>query len=554
MVATNEDRSTSKTVHTPTALTAPSGGGEAVLPLTGIPFLLVFIGMLFASLMFSLDSSIISPALSAILIDLGRQELLPWAGSAYMLLYGKFAGIFGRKWVMVFALVVFEIGSLICALAKSMEVLILGRAISGIGGGGLLPLAYIIVADITSEKERGKFMGGVGAMMGMGNMLGPILGGWFTTDFDWRVCFWINIPIGVVTVTSVIMFLNEPKRIVSLKEQAKRVDVLGSVVLLAALMALDVPLQLGGSTWDWNSIQVIVLFCLFPILSAAFVYVEMRVAKEPLIPTEVFGNPMILAFVGISFCIGAMAFTGTYYISFLFEFIFGYSPIMAGVMSLPVFIMFIIVTIATGIAFSKTGHYGSFFLTSPFVWAAGTVMVSFLTKSSSFAQILVALVLMGFGSGLVLQMRISAFQVAAPSHLTPIATGLSTSATNIGGNVGIALIGTIINNLIVAKTSSFVELQQAIQALQALGYPASISQYLTLSEMLKHAAVADPAHAPLFLDAGDQLTEGVSQAFKFAFLSLLPFLAMMLALVPFIWQRKNSKVHVEEEVKVEGDL
>ncbi|KAJ3066206.1 hypothetical protein HDU98_010479 [Podochytrium sp. JEL0797] len=406
----------------------------AITPLNGVPFLLIYVGMLMSVFMFALDSSILSPALAFIVMDLGHhEELLPWAGSAYMLCAAP-VGI----------LYVFEVGSLICALAQSMNVLIVGRAIAGIGGGGLVPLAYIVISDITSEKERGKFLAGAGAMLGMGTTLGPILG-------------------------------------------------------------------------------------------------------------------------GISFCVGAMTFTGTYYIGYVispmfnhlssnfqrslfFEFIFGYSAILAGAMSLPVCISFILVTIATGITFSKTGHYGTYFVISPFIWAAAVLWVSFFTKDSPLIQIVFALILMGIASGMVMQLRISAFQVAAPKHLTPIAIGISTSVCNIGANVGIAMMGTILNNLIVTKSAQFPELVEAVDTLQAQGYPASVSQYLLLSFLLKQAAMGDPLAAPLFLTAVDQLSEAFNQAFKIAYWSLLPFLALMLALVPFIWQRKGKGQVQKDEV------
>ncbi|KAJ3383073.1 hypothetical protein HDU80_001331, partial [Chytriomyces hyalinus] len=177
------DSSVPMDVETGPAQPIPNKGGDVKVPLNRSQFGLVFLGLMLAIMMAALDQTIVATALKAIVADFGRQELVPWIGSAYLLtsapfgiLYGKLADIFGRKWVFVFALVVFELGSLVCAAAPTMEALIIGRAVAGVGGGGIFSLVLIIISDIVSLQDRGKYQGMIGAMFGLSSVIGPLVG------------------------------------------------------------------------------------------------------------------------------------------------------------------------------------------------------------------------------------------------------------------------------------------------------------------------------------------------------------------------------------------
>ncbi|ORY36925.1 MFS general substrate transporter, partial [Rhizoclosmatium globosum] len=402
-----------------------------------------------------------------------------------------------------------------------MEVLILSRAIAGVGGGGLISLSYIVVADITSVKERAKYMAGLGAMVGSGNMLGPLIGGALTDKLTWRWCFYINLPVGAITFLFFVLFCNIPRKAVNTWETVKNVDLLGSFVLLVSLMAFNIPILLGGTTWAWNSPQVIVLLVLSAIGLSLFVYIEFRVAVDPVVPPPIWRSPFIMAMAGISFFVGGGIQSCFMYISLFLEFIDGYNAIQVGGINAVVCTFYIIVTVASGIVLSKKGHYISFFIVGPLVWIAGNIWIANFTKDSGLNQIITSCAVLGLAIGCMVQLRISALQLGVEKELIPIATGICTSAMSIGANVAVSVIGTILNNLLITKTDGAIELHAVIDALNSNGHQVNVSQYITLSKLLQILAISSEIPKDLILTAADQLKRGFNDAFKVAFLSQL---------------------------------
>ncbi|KAJ3376519.1 hypothetical protein HDU84_009796, partial [Entophlyctis sp. JEL0112] len=331
------------------------------VPLSRLEFVLVYTGLMLGIMMAALDQTIVSTALKAVVADLGHQELVPWIGSAYLLtaapfgtLYGKFADLFGRKWVFVFALVVFEAGSLVCGVAPSMDVLILGRAIAGVGGGGIFSCVLIIISDIVSLQDRGKYQGMIGACFGLSSVIGPLVGGAFSDSVSWRWCFYINLPLGALTVATVIVFLRFPVPDGSLASKIKRIDGLGTASLFLAILCLITPLQLGGSVWNWNSAQTIVMLVLSPLFFALFAFVESRIAKEPIVPPSLFASTNATPLLVVAFCVGAAFFSATYYISLFFQVVTNATATQAGIQTIPLVLGVVAMSITSGFAISKT--------------------------------------------------------------------------------------------------------------------------------------------------------------------------------------------------------
>ncbi|ORY36912.1 MFS general substrate transporter [Rhizoclosmatium globosum] len=411
---------------------------DPAVPLTPIQFRLVYTSLLLGVFMFSLDNAIISPALSSILGDLGNEKLLPWLGAFFLtsapftIVNGKLAIIFSKKYIFLAALTLFNIGSLICAVAGSMEVLILGRAIAGIGGGSMMPLSYIIIGDITNTKERTKFMSFLGVAVGLGNLLGPLLGGVFTNSLNWRWCFYINLPVGFLAFLVLLVSFNIPKPEGSILQKLKNVDFLGAIVLLFTMFAFNIPLLIGGITWAWNSFQVIVLFVLSFLGVLAFVYIESRAASDPIVPLSLFKSPFTAASIGISFFLGAFANSFIFYYGLLLEFILGYSSIEVGGIYAGTCFSYVIVTILSGAILSRKNHYISFFIIGPLFFIGTVAMVSQFTKNTLLWQTIFATLLFGIGMGAIFQLRISILPIGAPKELIPIATAVCVSAFAVG--------------------------------------------------------------------------------------------------------------------------
>ncbi|ORY41967.1 MFS general substrate transporter [Rhizoclosmatium globosum] len=362
-----------------------SKDSEVSVPLPRVQFILAIASLFIAIFLVSLDNTIVSTALRGMIMDLGKQELAPWVGSAYMVtsagfatLYGRFADIFGRKWVFMFAMAMFEIGSLICGVAQTMETLIVGRAIAGVGGGGMNAMVLIMISDIVSIRDRGKYQGLVGAAVGVASILGPIVGGAFSdSSVSWRWCFYINIPFGMVAM-GVVSLLRFPPFTGNMAEKLKRIDYFGALTIFLAILCLICPLQLGGSTWEWNSAPVLIMFPLSAVFFAIFVFVELRMAKDPIVPAGMFVNQNVPTLLAYAISLGAIFFSAIYFISMFFQVVFNNTATQAGVSTIPLVLGMVVTTIGSGIFVSKTEKYVPLLYAGPVFMVIGATLTAFL--------------------------------------------------------------------------------------------------------------------------------------------------------------------------------
>ncbi|KAJ3196633.1 hypothetical protein HDU82_001727, partial [Entophlyctis luteolus] len=512
------------------------------VPLSRYQFTLVFVGLLLGIMMAALDQTIVSTALKSIVADLGHQELVPWIGSAYLLtaapfgtLYGKFADLFGRKWVFVFALVVFEIGSLICGVAPTMNVLILGRAVAGIGGGGIFSCVLIIISDVVSLADRGKYQGMIGACFGLSSVIGPLVGGAFSDGITWRWCFYINLPLGALTVATVIIFLKFPLPDGTLSDKVKRIDFFGTAALFVAILAIVTPLQLGGSVWSWSAPQTIIILVLFPFLIGIFAFIELKVAKEPIVPPALFCNSSVPALLVAAFCIGAAFFSAVYYISLFFQVVNGNTATQAGIQTIPLVFGVVILSVTSGIIVSKTGNYRIFLMLGPLFVIAGLGVTSSLNSTSYEVQKVFYLLILGIGCGCMIQTRVLAIQASVPRELIAIATAVSQTCVTLGGAFGVSVSGTVFNNIISGGVSGYSSLSSAIEQLEAHGIDVNPTEVTELSNLLVNVPFLTNGAA-----ANQDLIDLFTHAFNIAYLSLIVYPALILVAVVFIKQMDVS--------------
>ncbi|KAG0013111.1 hypothetical protein BGZ81_001219 [Podila clonocystis] len=252
----------------------PSSSSDPSHSFTGTKLILLFLGLALCVFLACLDVSIIATALPRISSDFSAQSQMSWVATAYLIAYnafnplGRFSDIFGHKKMVLVALAIFLVGSVGCAAASFILMLILFRAVQGFGGSGLSSVCLIIVGDMfTDVSERARYQSVFWATFAISSIIGPLLGGVFVEHTSWRWCFWINLPLGALALAAI------PSR---LKEQLRRVDYLDVFFIMATVTCLLLPLTMGGTTFAWNSAEIISMFCVFAVLLGVLALVESR--------------------------------------------------------------------------------------------------------------------------------------------------------------------------------------------------------------------------------------------------------------------------------------
>ncbi|MEU6704681.1 MFS transporter [Streptomyces wuyuanensis] len=406
---------------------------------------LVAIGALLLGLLLAaLDQTIVATALPTIVSDLGGLEHLSWVVTAYILastaatpLWGKLGDQYGRKKLFQAAIVIFLIGSALCGLAQDMPQLIAYRAVQGLGGGGLIVLSMAIVGDIVSPRERGRYQGLFGAVFGATSVLGPLLGGLFTQHLSWRWVFYINLPIGVVALFVIAAVLRIP-----VSRTRHTIDYLGTVLIAAVATSLVLVASLGGTTWAWNSPQIISLAVLGVLLLVAFVRAERR-AAEPVLPLKLFRNRTFALVSAISFIVGFAMFGALTYLPTFLQIVQGITPTMSGVHMLPMVVGLLITSTVSGQIVSRTGRWKIFPVAGTAVTAVGLLLLHQLEPGTPTWEVSAYFFVFGSGLGLVMQVLVLAVQNAVGYEDLGVATSGATFFRSIGASFGVALFGTL---------------------------------------------------------------------------------------------------------------
>ncbi|MGW0172979.1 MDR family MFS transporter [Rhodococcus sp. NPDC003322] len=404
----------------------------------------VFAGLLVAMLLASLDQTIFATALPTIVGELNGVDHMLWVTTAYLVaatvmmpIYGKLGDLVGRKSIFIGALILFLIGSIIGGLAADMTWLIVGRAVQGLGGGGLMILAQAIIADVVPVRERSKYMGAMGAVFGVSAVAGPLLGGWFTESIGWRWAFWINIPLGIAAIACAAIFLKLPKHDVKV-----RLDVWGILTMAVAVTSLILVTSWGGTEHEWDSPLIIGLIVTTVVFWALFVLAEYK-ADEPIIPLALFkSRNFVLAttaglFVGIAM-FGAISYMPTY-----LQMVTGVSATVSGLLLLPMVVGLMVTSVTSGAIASRTGRYKWMPIVGMIVLAIGFLLLSTLSPSTPLALLLTYLFVLGAGIGFAMQILVLIVQNSFPDRVVGTATAANNFFREIGASLGGAVVGAL---------------------------------------------------------------------------------------------------------------
>jgi EmrB/QacA subfamily drug resistance transporter len=423
----------------------PQSGAEQAGFMTHREVLVVIGGLMVGLFLAALDQTIVATALPTIVGELGGLDQYSWTVTAYLLtatastpLYGKIGDLYGRKTIFQAAVVIFVLGSVVSGLATTMGVLVAGRAVQGLGAGGLIALTLAIVGDIVSPRERGRYQGLFGAVFGISSVLGPLLGGFFTESLSWRWVFWINVPLGLLALVVIQRTLHLPKVRV---EHA--IDYVGAVLIVAAVTAILLVTVWGGQTYDWDSPIIIGLIVAGVVLVVAFVLWELRV-PEPLLPMRLFGNSVFTNTSIVSFLFGFAFFGAIIYLPVYLQVVKGYSPTASGLLLLPLVLGIFLASAGSGQAITRTGHYKIFPLVGFVIIPTALLWLSTLQVDTPIWNLSLRVFLLGVGLGLVIQTLVVAVQNAVEPRDLGVATSSNTFFRSMGGAIGTAVFGSVL--------------------------------------------------------------------------------------------------------------
>jgi EmrB/QacA subfamily drug resistance transporter len=398
-------------------------------------------------LLASLDQTIVATALPTIVGDFGGIEHLSWVVTSYLLastvvgpVYGKLGDLYGRKVVLQTAIVIFLVGSALCGLAQGMFELIAFRAVQGIGGGGLIVTTMAVIGDIIPPRDRGKYQGFFGAVFGVSTVLGPLLGGFFVDNLSWRWIFYVNLPVGGLALAVIAAAFHS--RAAHVRHQ---IDYLGAALLASGLSSIVLFTSLGGTTWSWESSQIIGLMALGVVLLVAFVFVEAR-AAEPLVPLELFRNRVFTVTSAVGFIVGLALFGAVTYLPLYLQIVKGHSPTTSGLLLTPLMAGVLVTSIGSGQLISRFGRYKPFPIAGTALMTAAMLLLSRISVGMPTWQAAFLMVLLGFGLGMTMQVLVLAAQNAVPYGLLGVATSGSTLFRQVGGSIGVSIFGAIFAN------------------------------------------------------------------------------------------------------------
>ncbi|WP_188744028.1 MDR family MFS transporter [Agromyces bauzanensis] len=432
-------------------------------------------GLLLGMFVSMLATTVVGTSLPVIISDLGGdQSAFTWVITATLLattvstpIWGKLADLFNRKLLLQLALVIFVAASAIAGLSQDPATLITMRVFQGIGAGGLAALSQIVMADIISPRERGRYAGLFGAVMAVATVGGPLLGGVITDSLGWRWNFFVGLPIAVVAIVLLQRTLHLPKR----PKQKVSIDYLGIVLISAGVSLLLLWVTFAGSDFEWVSVPSLAMVGGAVLLLAIAIVVELRV-KEPLIPLGLFRNRTFTLAVIASISVGVAMFGTAIFLSQYMQLARGATPTESGLLTIPMMAGVLIASAVIGALVSWRGRWKGFMVAGSLFMIAGSILLSRLEYDTEFWYVGVSMFVLGAGVGMLMQNLVLIVQNTTEVKHLGVATSAVTFFRSLGGTVGVAVMGSILGTVVAEHITTGIDAlspEQQLEAARTLG-------------------------------------------------------------------------------------
>lgn len=410
------------------------------------------------------DQNGITVLLPSIAKDLNAADTIAWAGTSaliantvFQVLYGRLSDLFGRKKIFVACMVLLAISDLICGLTPNKEVLYVFRGISGVANGGIVALVNMIMSDVVTLQQRGKYQGIIGSFIGLGNAAGPLIAAAFTQHSTWRGLFYLNAPLCLIAAGIAAWTLPQSMPKVNFRETIRKVDWIGLFFSTAAIILILIAISDGGHGTPWNSAETISMLVVGSICAIAFVIVEWKFAKLPMMPLEMWRNKSVAFMLVQSFLLGMNYYALIYYLPLYYQNVGGYDVMKSAVLILPLVLVQAAFSALGGQYMSFIGHYIEVILIGFAVWTLGSGLLVSLGADSPIGHICGFIIMVGFGAGCTFQTTNTAMQAHSPKSQRAIVISNRMLLRQLGGAVGLAISSAISGNVLASSLPAHLQ-------------------------------------------------------------------------------------------------
>ncbi|RYP35231.1 hypothetical protein DL767_003897 [Monosporascus sp. MG133] len=553
--ASSEDQARAEQPNGQDSALANQPGEKAVNQARGWRFYAMFGSLCVTSLLSAIDATIVSTVLPSIVSELKAESLYVWALNAFFLsmttiqpLYGQTANIFGRRWLVIGAIVFFAIGSGICGGATSTAMFVAGRVIKGIGGGGINVMIDMVVCDLVPQRERGKYMGFVFAIYSIGTTIGPLVGGAFAQSATWRWAFYINLPIVAVALPLVVMFLRvNYDRETHILRKLARIDYIGNLILTLSVISILIAIIWGGTVHPWNSWRTILPVVLGILGHVAFLIHQSipKLAPEPTVPLKLFGNRSSAAAYGLTFVHGTLQYWMVYFIPLYLQSVQLFSPTYAGVAFLPSVLVTIPFAIVSGGFISAANRYRPPQIVGICLMVIGFGTFTLLNRNSTTGEWVGFQILASAGCGLLLTCTLPAVQAPLDEKDVATATGTWAFLRSYGSIWGVSIPSAVFNSRI--DSMLYTVPDEAVRATLANG-----AAYEHGTAAFIDSLSGTPGLQSTVIEV---YTSGLKLVWQvgIGFAGLGFLIALLIREVPMLQQLESNEFGYEGKTKKEGD-